>query len=52
MLQLESCINGSEMPVYAFLSSVSCGSPWFKEISKGRKIRDSIIYDALATKSG
>ena len=52
MLQPGSSIISCEMPVYAFLSSVSCNSPWFKEISKGRKIRDSIIYDALATKSG
>ena len=52
MLQLESCINGSEMPVYAFLSSVSCGSPRFQESPKRRQIRDSVVGNTLATKSG
>ncbi len=40
------------MPVYAFLSNVSCNSPRFEETPKRRKIRNSVVSNALATKSG
>lgn len=40
------------MPVYAFLSNVYCNSPRFEQTPKRRKIRNSVVCNALATKSG
>lgn len=51
MLQLGSCIIGGEMPVYAFLSNVSFNSPRIKKTLKRRKIRNSVICNALTAKS-